>query len=69
MNEKPNDKNEAELHKNDVESAKKEFVDPVIDEAPEEIAAQRKAKRGWMIFFGVMIVLMVACVIVIYSLN
>lgn len=45
------------------------MIVPNEDDDPLAMAAQKKAKIGWIIFFSVMIILMVACIIVITVLK
>lgn len=41
----------------------------LVEETEEEIKANKRSKIGWIIFFSVMAVLMIACVVVIKLLG
>ncbi|MCQ2772170.1 MAG: hypothetical protein MJ238_02690 [Bacilli bacterium] len=41
----------------------------LVEETPEEIKSNKKSMIGWIVFFSVMVVLMVGCIVVIKVLG
>lgn len=41
----------------------------LIEETPEEIKSNKKSMVGWIIFFSVMAILMIGCIVVIKLLG
>lgn len=61
-----------EEKKNEEEKITEEAPTKIVgleDETPDEVAKGQKGGHGWIIFFSVMAVLMVACIIVIFVLK